>query len=104
MAAEREPEEWFCVECGVLRLGVTYDGGAVDEASRCMGCGFHVAPLNKVKTLLARHGLHLVTEADLRVLEACAAMTAEGIDSASDHSVSVNALFEAELARRGEKP
>ena len=60
-------------------------------------------PLVALKAVLATRGLTIAGPAERAVLDACAAMTEEGIDAAAGQSGSVDRALEDELARRAAK-
>lgn len=63
--------------------------------------------LPRLRRRLAEHGLHLVTDADLRVLGCAGAIERSWLELDAAHPIESNAkrMFAiAELARRGEKP
>ncbi len=100
-----EPEErdWFCVECGVLRLGVSYDGGAVEEDGTCASCGNGAARLSQVRALLATAGMRVVTPHQQAVLDAMAAASSQALRSFSHHGYHhswISSVCTAELALR----
>ena len=73
------------------------------------GCDEFWVRVDDMRALLAKHGLHLVTDADLRVLEAMRRLEDEDLDvfAGSDqdqHDRLVSFADAIELARRGEKP
>ena len=54
--SDAEEREWFCPQCGVLRLGVSYDGGALDEDGCCAGCGCTCCRMSELRAMLAARG------------------------------------------------
>lgn len=84
MAAEREPEEWE----------LKYSFHLPRASMRSW--------LPSLKELLGQFGLHLMTDADLRVLEGCSKLDLGEVRYLAKHHE--HDWAHAELARRGEKP
>lgn len=107
--------EWFCPHCGVLRVRLrceadSYATNVIDEDGCCAFCGYTCCSMSEVRALLSAHGLHIVSEADRKLLDAMAALptaavrTYEGTFSNEKHRYEIDAqmyaLWQAELARR----
>ena len=77
------------------------DGGCIDNAE---GVRYLISWLARGKALLAKHGLHLVNDADKRVLDAMAKAEIRQLEN-GHVSIRVGGrdVCLAELARRGEK-
>jgi len=89
----------FCVLCGV--------GVAFDEDGCCTGCGCTVCSVQELRDLLFRSRLHIVTEAERKVLDACAELPESTLrlnetelKLARSWPGSVCKVWHAELARR----
>jgi hypothetical protein len=73
MADERAPE-FFCPQCGPLRVEEDGDGRAVSPIEQdgcCRFCGADTVTWPGLCEALAAQGLHIVTDADKAALDAC---------------------------------
>lgn len=59
-------------------------------------------PIEELSACLRQQGLHLVTDADQRVLEAATKLTTEGLKSFGTGGTNWQRFAQAELARRGD--
>jgi hypothetical protein len=109
------PEPKLCGECGAIHRpgentlcpGWRPGPFVPDPPERAIIYPINIT-LGAVRRALAYHGLHVVSEADKRVLDACSAaglgMTAQGeLTIASGEAAIAEAESAKRLARRGEK-
>jgi hypothetical protein len=108
MTDPKVPERWwFCPDCG-LRDAHKHDVGAHDD---CSDCGMDCWRESLLREMLAKAGRHIVSEAERKVLEACAGLdkTQMGLalDAASytrEPEGKWSPVIVAELARRSGIP
>jgi hypothetical protein len=98
MAGEMD-HAWFCPQCG-LRDETNH---GIDGDGTCSSCGCDCCTWNSLSGHLSADGLHIVTGAERKVLEACAAIPDGSLHEWRKHVLSSAArdLWDAELARRG---
>jgi hypothetical protein len=95
---EADPGPYFCFCCD------NADVTRCDEDRCCVECGMDLVPLSQMRELLrSAHGLHIVSEADKRVLDAMAALHIDNVRSYDHESNKRHWEYPAmmsELARR----
>ncbi len=79
--------EFMCMRCG------GFMGRSVAAEAKC--CGDYAEPIARLRTLLARGGHHIVTEAEKRVLEAADVWEREHSNAAG--SVTAEMCADADL-------
>jgi len=101
MADPKAPERWwFCPDCG-LRDAHRHDVGAHDD---CSECGMDCWRESQLSEMLLKAGRHIVSEAERKVLEACAEIPKASLEACVDDAEITPDwyldLARAELARR----
>lgn len=102
-----KPQQYGGFERG--NWDVDFDGEDVEASVNVSGYGGYgdrmCLPLPVLRALLSAHGLHIVSEADKRVLEAMAEIPEESMSWAQAISHSLDEALVAELeARKTRKP
>lgn len=62
MADPKAPEMYLCASCS------EWDVTHCDEDMCCLSCGCQLTAVADLKSMLSAHGLHIVSEADVRAL------------------------------------
>jgi hypothetical protein len=96
---EADPGPYFCFCCD------NADVTRCDEDRCCVECGMDLVPLSQMRELLrSAHGLHIGSEADRKVLEACSAIPNAALEQCDDDTEITPDwyidLVRAELTRR----
>ena len=108
---EALPDRWFCTLCQVG------DVTSSDVDRCCLMCGVDLVSLTDLRSLLSRHGLHIVTaeerqrmvqnqlaavvtKAERAVLEACGNLSGDWLQKQVRVRSGLAAWAQAELARR----